>query len=99
MFILSQNSLISLYRSVVGLLSHPSHDRTDMQFTMRFLCAEMRDPSEVSMKRLERAVRYLDSTRDLGVWLSKHGAVDKIIGDSDTDWAGENAQGSRQDAF
>jgi len=77
-----------LYRSATCTTLYPSHDMADVQFAQRILCTDLQQPTEASMKRLCRAVRYMLGAVDEGVWIPREGVPERVKGYSDTDWAG-----------
>eukprot|EP00435_Cladocopium_sp_Y103_P020520 s28_g5.t1 len=75
------------YRAATGIALYLSYDRTDIQFSVRELTKDMKDPCDGSMFKLHRLARYLNGTRDHGVWLKKDGEMQTLTIHSDTDWA------------
>ena len=78
---------VKLFRAGVGLALYLSYDRTDIQFAVREMTKDMKEPCDGSMIKLHRLARYLQGTREFGVWLPRSGEMDKLIIHSDTDWA------------
>ena len=78
---------VKVFRGGVGLALYLSYDRADIQFAVRELTKDMKDPDDGSMMKLHRLARYLKGTQDYGVWLPKSGELDKLTIHSDTDWA------------
>ena len=78
---------VKLFRAGVGVALYLSYDRTDIQFAVREMSRDMKEPYDGSMAKLHRLARYLQGTKDYGVWLPKEGEIDKLVIHSDTDWA------------
>ena len=58
-----------------------------MQFAVRELTEDMKEPTDGSLHKLHRLARYLQGTKDYGVWLPKNGEIEILKVHSDTDWA------------
>ena len=78
---------LRIYRAGVGIALYLSYDRTDVQFAVRELTKDMKEPTDGSLHKLHRLARYLQGTKDYGVWLPKDGEVEILKVHSDTDWA------------
>ena len=80
-------SCTKLFRAGVGIALYLSYDRTDIQFAIRELTKDMKDPNDGSMAKLHRLARYLQGTKDYGIWLERRGDIETLVVHSDTDWA------------
>ena len=78
---------VKLFRAGVGVALYLSYDRTDIQFAAREMSRDMKEPYDGSMAKLHRLTRYLQGTKDYGVWLPKNGEIEKLAIHSDMDWA------------
>ncbi len=63
----------STYRSAVGILLYISHGRSDAQWAIGDLAKDIKHPTEGSMKRLKRCVRYLSATDRKATWIDARG--------------------------
>eukprot|EP00913_Durusdinium_trenchii_P012402 g11643.t1 len=70
----------------VGIALYLSYDRTDVQFAVQELTKDMKEPTDGSLRKLHRLARYLQGTKDYGVWLPKDGEIEILKVHSDTDW-------------
>ena len=77
----------------MGILIHVMLDRGDVCFCVRLLSQRLKNPTEISMKRLIKVVKYLFITRDLELYFptpKAHGqGASHIEVFTDSDWAGE----------
>ena len=79
----------ALYRTVTCKLIYPAKRRRDIQSTVRWLCKRLRNPDVKAGRQLTKLLRYLQGTKHLANYFPKEGAVDKIEGFCDGDWAGD----------
>ena len=79
----------ALYRTVTCKLIYPAKRRGDIQSTVRWLCKRLRNPDVKAGRQLTKLLRYLQGTKHLANYFPKEGAVDKIEGFCDGDWAGD----------
>ena len=77
---------LRIYRAGVGIALYLSYDRTDVQFAVQELTKDMKEPTDGSLRKLHRLARYLQGTKDYGVWLPKDGEIEILKVHSDTDW-------------
>ena len=64
------------YRQVLGLLMFAAtHTRPDVSFAVALLATHTNAPTEWDLEQAHRVVRYLYSTKDLGLRYSANGAV------------------------
>jgi len=83
------------YRSVPGGLMFLGLDREDIQFEDSRLATNLKAPTELSMMKLKRVVRYCEGTKDFAVWLPlPTGPKDEAVVDTfvDSDWAADPAE-------
>ena len=78
----------SKYRSQVARCLLISQDRADITFIVNELCQRMSNPTQQSLAKLKRLVRYLKRERQ---WdhIFRHGRlVEEVTTFADSDWAG-----------
>lgn len=79
---------ISWYQSVVGSLMWPAiHTRPDIAYAVGVLSRYCSNPGPFHCKYLQRVIRYLLGTLDVGLVFRKD-TEDDIVGYSDSDYAG-----------
>ena len=81
------DSNTKLFRAGVGVALYLGYGRTDIQFAIRELTKDMKDPNDGSMAKLHRLARYLQGTKDYGIWLERRGDITTLVVHPDTDWA------------
>ena len=90
----SKNPFVKRYRELCGVLRWIEQStRPDISATLSELCKVQCNPGEVHMKRLSHLMRYVSSTRDMGILFgkdeSRHGtgrhAFGPIVGYVDSD--------------
>ena len=80
---------ITWYQSVVGSLMWPAmHTRPDIAYSVGVLSRYCSNPSPLHCKYLQRIMRYVAGTLDLGLVFKRHDTEDDIVGYSDADYAG-----------
>ena len=62
-----------LFRAGVGIALYLSYDHTDIQFAIRALAKDMKEPNDGSVAKLHRLARYLQGTKEYGIWLERRG--------------------------
>ncbi|PKU76503.1 putative mitochondrial protein [Dendrobium catenatum] len=73
---------------MIGSLLYLTASRLDIMFSM-CLCARFQDdPKESHLSFVKRILRYLLGTPNLGIWYPRHSTSFKILGYSDSDFAG-----------
>nr|KYP56108.1 hypothetical protein KK1_002340 [Cajanus cajan] len=77
----------SRYRSLVGSLLYLTATRPDIMYATSFLLRFMQKPSQIHYGTGKRILRYLQGTRELGIW-NKTMTKSRMIGYTDSDWAG-----------
>ena len=84
------NAEAVLYRRIVGILLHVVIDRGDLCLFVRLCARRLRGPTDISMKRLKRGVRYANATRNFElVFPCGNGILQtRLVMQSDSDWAG-----------
>lgn len=75
------------YRSVVGALQYLSLTRPDISFSVNRVCQFLSAPTSLHWAAVKRILRYLHSTLDLGLCITKSGSS-LLSAFSDADWAG-----------
>ena len=75
------------YRGMIGSLLYLTASRPDIMFSV-CLCARFQaNPKETHLKAVKRIFRYLNGTKDLGLWYPK-GDNFNLVAYSDSDFAG-----------
>lgn len=77
----------SLYRSLIGSLLYLSATRPDIMYATSLLSRFMQSPSKVHYGAAKRILRYLQGTKDYGIWY-KPITSSNLTGYTDSDWAG-----------
>nr|KYP56116.1 hypothetical protein KK1_002348 [Cajanus cajan] len=77
----------SRYRSLVGSLLYLTATRPDIMYATSFLLRFMQKPSQIHYGTGKRILRYLQGTREFGIWY-KTMTKSRMIGYTDSDWAG-----------
>lgn len=75
------------YRSLIGGLLYLTATRPDIMFAASLLSRYMQEPSQIHFGAAKRVLRYLQGTLDYGI-LYKAAESSKLIGYTDSDWAG-----------
>ena len=75
------------YRSVVGALQYLSLTRPDISFSVNRVCQFLSAPTTIHWAAVKRILRYLHSTLDMGLCITKTGSS-LLSAFSDADWAG-----------
>ena len=78
----------ALYKTVVGALLHLRLDRQDIAFAVRLAAKRLRTATVLSMLRVKRIVKYVWTTRSLGIFIPSGGGILGLRVDCDADWAG-----------
>jgi len=77
------------YRSLVGSLLYLIATRPDIVFAVNYLSRFMQSPSQIHFVAAKRVLRYLKGTLEFVMHFVKSSFV-KLIGFSDSDWAGSD---------
>ncbi|KAL0377326.1 UNVERIFIED_CONTAM: Retrovirus-related Pol polyprotein from transposon RE1 [Sesamum radiatum] len=77
----------SIYKSLIGSLLYLTATRPDIMFATSLLSRFMQSPSQVHYGAAKRILRYLQGTKDFGIWYKSTNDA-KLVGYTDSDWAG-----------
>ena len=77
----------SLYRSMIGSLLYFTASRLDISYNVRVCAKYQANPKESHMISLQKIIKYVKTTADVGVWYSKD-TNDVLARYSNTYWAG-----------
>lgn len=77
----------SRYRSLVGSLLYLTATRPDIMFATSLLSRFMQNPSQIHLGVGKRILRYLQGTKEYGIWYKSTGNP-TLLGYTDSDWAG-----------
>jgi hypothetical protein len=75
-----------MYRSMIGSLLYVTASRPDVMFSVCMCARFQASPRESHLKAIQRILRYLKHTQNVGLWYPK-GARFELIGYSDSDYA------------
>ncbi|XP_042486100.1 uncharacterized mitochondrial protein AtMg00810-like [Macadamia integrifolia] len=78
------------YRSIVGALQYITLTRPDVAYSVNRACQFMHAPSEDHWTLVKRILRYLQGTKDQGLFISRFDYL-QLQAFSDADWASDNA--------
>ncbi len=81
-----------LFPSVAGLVNFVAVDRPDIQYSVKCVMNEVAAPSEQSMNRLCRVMRYLTRHPVLKWRFPRQPMVKYVDAYGDSDWAGEHGE-------
>ncbi|CAH9051136.1 unnamed protein product [Cuscuta europaea] len=76
------------YRSMVGALQYLTLTRPDITYAVHLVSQFMHAPRTTHIFAVKRIFRYLQRTRDHGLWLQQSNLPTCIVAYSDADWAG-----------
>ncbi|KAF3676511.1 hypothetical protein FXO38_04252 [Capsicum annuum] len=79
--------MLYFFRSLLRSLLCLSATRLDLLYVTSVLSRFMHSPTEIHLKAAQRILRYIQSTIDYGLF-SKRTAFMKLLGFTDSDWAG-----------
>lgn len=77
----------SLYRSLIGSLLYLTATRPDIMYATSLLSRFMQSPSQVHFGAGKRILRYLQGTKEFGIWYIPM-TNSSLLGYTDSDWAG-----------
>ncbi|GJZ60536.1 retrovirus-related pol polyprotein from transposon TNT 1-94 [Tanacetum coccineum] len=78
----------TLYKQMVGCVMYLAITRPDIMFVVAQLCRHMDAPTEQHMSAMKKLFRYVQGTKELGIFYKK-AASDMLIAYSDSDYAGD----------
>eukprot|EP00972_Heterocapsa_arctica_P028513 4194610-Heterocapsa_arctica.AAC.1 len=77
-----------IYCTVNGIKQFMTKFRPDAHYAIKEIGRTNREPTEASLRKMKRCVRYLSGTPDLGMMFKKDdGKIDTMKITSDSDWA------------
>lgn len=77
----------SYFRSLAGKLQYLTLIRSDLQFSVNYICQKMHQPSVSDFNLLKRILRYVKGTTEMGISIKK-ATYSTLVCYSDSDWAG-----------
>ena len=77
----------TLYKQIVGSLMYLIATRPDIMFSMSLISRYMENPTKIHLLAAKRILRYLQGTRDFGLFYKK-GEKLELFGFTDSDYAG-----------
>jgi len=78
----------TFYKQIVGNLMYLTATRPNIMYYMSLISRYMKNPTEMHLLAAKRILRYLQETRDFGLFYKK-GEKLKLFGFSDSDYAGD----------
>ncbi|KAL3634479.1 hypothetical protein CASFOL_021533 [Castilleja foliolosa] len=78
----------TLYRSMIGSLLYLTATRPDIMYIVCLCARYQSEPKESHLKAVQRIIRYVAGTCDLGLWYTKDTNTE-LVGYTDSDWAGD----------
>ncbi|CAH9077043.1 unnamed protein product [Cuscuta europaea] len=76
------------YRSMVGVLQYLTLTKPDITYAVHLVSQFMHAPRTTHLLAVKRIFRYLQGTRDHGLWLQRSTRPTCVVAYSDADWAG-----------
>ncbi|CAL1387753.1 unnamed protein product [Linum trigynum] len=77
------------YKSLIGSLLYMCATRPDIMYSVCLLSRFMEAPTRQHMFAAKRVLRYLKGTISHGIWYKKKDGNDKLVGYTDSDYAGD----------
>ncbi|XP_019052097.1 PREDICTED: uncharacterized protein LOC109114224 [Nelumbo nucifera] len=77
----------SIYRRLIGSLLYLIATRLDIMYATSLLLRFRQSPSQVHYGATKRILRYLQGTKEYGIWY-KSTTNSRLIGYTNSDWAG-----------
>ncbi|XP_060201925.1 uncharacterized mitochondrial protein AtMg00810-like [Lycium barbarum] len=78
----------TLYKQVVGSLMYLTATRPDIMYSVSLNSRYMENPTEMHLSAAKRILRYLQGTRDFGIFYKKN-EKSKLLGYTDSNYAGD----------
>lgn len=78
----------TLYKQIVGSLMYLTATRPDITYSVSLISRYMENPTELHLLAAKRILRYLQGTRNIGMYYKK-GEKSDLIGYTDNDYAGD----------
>ncbi|KAL0360219.1 UNVERIFIED_CONTAM: Retrovirus-related Pol polyprotein from transposon TNT 1-94 [Sesamum radiatum] len=78
----------TLYKQIVGSLMYLTATRPDIMYSVSLISRYMENPTEMHLLGAKRILRYLQGTRDYGLFYRK-GEKPTLLGFTDSDYAGD----------
>ena len=78
----------TLYRKIVGNFMYRTATRPDIMYGVSLISRYMESPTEIHLLAAKRILRYLQGTKDFGLFYKK-GEKSDLIGFVDSDYAGD----------
>jgi hypothetical protein len=78
----------TFYKQIVGNLMYLTATRPNIMYYMSLISRYMKNPTEMHLLAAKRILRYLQETRDFGLFYKK-GEKLKLFGFTDSDYAGD----------
>nr|GEW52510.1 putative RNA-directed DNA polymerase [Tanacetum cinerariifolium] len=79
----------TMYKQMVGCIMYLAATRPDVMFVVGQLCRYMETPTEQHMAAMKKVLRYIQGTKELGIFYRKGGS-DQLVAYSDSDYAGDH---------
>ncbi|GKA37146.1 retrovirus-related pol polyprotein from transposon TNT 1-94 [Tanacetum coccineum] len=79
----------TMYKQMVGCIMYLAATRPDIMYVAGQLCRYMETPTKQHMAAMKRLFRYIQGTRELGIFYRKGGS-DQLVAYSDSDYAGDH---------
>ncbi|CAH9084965.1 unnamed protein product [Cuscuta europaea] len=76
------------YRSMVGALQYLTLTRPDITYAVHLVSQFMHAPRTTHLFAVKRIFKYLQGTRDHGLWLQQSNRPTCVVAYSDADWTG-----------
>lgn len=78
----------TLYKQIVGSLMYLTATRPDIMYSVSLISRYMENPTEMHLLTAKRILRYLQGTKDFGLFYKK-GEKMELVGFTDSDYAGD----------
>ncbi|KAL3741671.1 hypothetical protein ACJRO7_017180 [Eucalyptus globulus] len=78
----------TLYKQIVGSLMYLTATRPDIIYYVSLISRYMENPTQMHLLAAKRILRYLQGTRDFGLFY-KNGEKSDLLGFTDSDYAGD----------